>query len=113
MIKMSNVSNFYEGVTKKFNVTISYNGSNPDITSDTVNFIMKSSKSDDDANAAININADVTAGSSGVASFTLASSDTVADPKTYYYEISWTLSTGEFYILDNDTVIVLNRITDL
>jgi hypothetical protein len=102
------LSNFYEGTTKKFDVTITYNGSNPDITSDTVTFYMKTDK---DVTATLTSTADVTTqGADGIASFELASSDTGVTPGRYYYELVWEPASGGKYILESEKVTVLDSI---
>ena len=107
------ITDFYKGTTKKFSVTVEYNGTPADIHADTVRFMLKENPTDTDVLAKINVTADVTAGSSGIASFTLASSDTNLSAKTYYYEIDWTKYNGEFYTLELGQVAIRDRITGL
>ena len=111
---MSNVSNFYEATTKKFDVTIMYNGSAPDITGDVVKFIVKEDKDNVDGDAIIDVDANVVNnGATGVAEFALSISETGVTPKKYYYDIIWTWSTGEVYVLESDSVTVLERVKDI
>lgn len=109
------VTDFYNGTTKKFTVTIDYNGITPDIHLDTVKFYLKAKSSDTDVQALITATADVSnpAGSSGIASFNIASSDTNISPGKYYYEIDWTKAGGEFYVLELGQLSILKRITGL
>lgn len=106
------INDFYKGTTKKFSVTILYNGSVPDITGDTVVFWLKKNKTDTDASAQIESSADVSAGD-GVANFTISKTDTAIGKGAYYYEIVWNLATGEEYVLESGTVSVLERVEDV
>ena len=107
------LTNFYQETTKKFSVTISYNGSAPDITGDTVKVIFKKNKTDSDASAVLTKTADVTTnGLNGQADFTLTPTDTNITAQEYWYEILWILSTGEEYVLENGTVSVYDRLFD-
>ena len=108
------LTNFFQGTTKEFSVTISFNGQAPDITSDTVSFLMKSEKSDADADAKISDTADVASqGSSGIALFSLASDDTGIDPGDYYWEILWTRASGKKYVLASEQIEVYERVFDV
>ena len=105
------MKNFYENTTKRFSGTITINGSNPDITSDTVTFTLKSKKTDADMDAIINKTADVSAGA-GVFNFNLTKTDTDTTPTRYFYDIVWDLSSGERYVLEEGTVSVLDKVSD-
>lgn len=108
------LSDFYEGETKKFTVNISYKGTTPDISGDTVKFLLKKQKTDLDQNAKIDKNGDVdTNGVNGQALFNLEPTDTAIEPGTYYYELIWTLASGEIYILESGKVNILDRIKDV
>ncbi len=108
------LTDFYEGTTKKFEVNISYNGQKPDITNDTVRILIKEKKEDTDANAKINKMADVTTnGANGQALFTLTDEETKIAPGIYFYEITWALASGEFYVLETGNIRILDRITDV
>ncbi|APF20317.1 hypothetical protein Calab_1531 [Caldithrix abyssi DSM 13497] len=108
------LTQFYEGETKKFQVNITYNGQAPDITNDTVRLLIKEKKEDTDANAKINKTADVaTNGVNGQALFTLTDEETKLTPGIYFYEITWALASGEFYVLESGNVRILDRITDV
>jgi len=108
------LQNFYEKNTKSFSVTITYNGSNPNIVNDTVSFMLKVNKSDTDANAKITKNADVTTyGASGKAVFELTPANTDIDPGYYYYEIKWVVAaTGQEYTLEVAPIEILERVYD-
>jgi len=104
------LNNFYKETTKKFNITIDYNDSTPDITNDTVTFVMKNEKTESATNV-LSSEADVaTDGASGVAAFTLSKEDTDLLAKQYYYQIVWDLSGGERYVLEDGMVSVNDTI---
>ena len=103
-----------KGTTRKIRLSILYNGAVVSITGDTVNFMLKTGKTVVDASASINVNADVTSeGASGVAIITLSSTNTNLAAARYYYEILWTRSNGEVYVLDSDEVRIIARLTGL
>jgi hypothetical protein len=103
------LSNFYEGTTKKFDVTITYNGSNPDITSDTVTIYFKEKEKDE---IALEKEADVTTqGADGIAEFELTTTNTDLRPGIYTYSIVWEPASGGKYILEEDKVRILDSIT--
>lgn len=102
------LKDFYEKTTKKFDVTINYNGASPNITADTVTFVLKTKK---DGETALTKTADVaTSGASGVAKFTLSTTDTAIPYGRYYYEIFWTLANKDEYVIDSGEVNILNRV---
>jgi len=102
------LKDFYQKATKKFDVTINYNGAVPDITADTVSIIFKTKK---DGETILTKNADVTtSGAIGIAKFNLTTTDTNITHGRYYYEIFWTLSNSEEYVLIADEINILNRI---
>ena len=106
------LENFYKGENVNFDVTITSDGSNPDITSDAVKLTIKQYKSDSDANAKLVKNADVSGGTSGVATFTLTDGDTEIDKGIYYYDIVWYPSSGGEYVVNNGYVEVMERVSD-
>jgi len=111
---MANISSFYVGETKAFSYTITLNSSNPNITGDTVSFVLKRNKNDTDANALITKDADVaTNGASGQADFELTPSDTDINPIEGFYEVKWTTAASKVYILDSDKVLVKERVYDV
>lgn len=108
------LSNFFPGTTKAFKVVITFNGTAPDITGDTVTFFLKRSPDDTDASAAIVKAADVaTDGATGVAIIGLTPADTAVAPRVYHYDIVWNLSTGAEYVLTRGVVKVLDRVSDV
>lgn len=105
---MNKLSNFYRNTTKRFDVYITVDSVAPNIINDTVTIILNTSKGE---TPLIDVDADVaTQGSSGIAKFTLSASDTDVSHGKYYYEISWTLDSGEIFILDEGTVSILERV---
>ena len=95
-------------------MVITLNGATPNISADTVTFFMKRSSDDTDADAEIVEAADVaTSGATGTALFTLTPADTAVDVRGYHYDIVWTRSTGEEYVLESGTVSVLDRVSDV
>jgi hypothetical protein len=112
---MTDISSFYEGTTKVFSITITHNSVAPDITLDTVRFIMKRNSTDSDADALINKTADVTtSGASGIAIFTLSQEDTEIPLGTYYYEITWAIAgSGECTMTIADPCIVTKALHGL
>ena len=108
------ISNFYQGTTKVFSGTISFNAAAPNISGDGVKFLMKKELTDTDANAAINSAANVaTAGASGIYTVTLSKAVTDIPVGIYHYEIIWTLASTAEYVLEQDVVTVLERVEDV
>lgn len=108
------LSDFYAGTTKTFRVTISLNDVAQDITADTVTFMLKEEKGDEDTDALIDVNADVaTEGASGTAIFSLTPAETNVIVGKHYFDIVWYLDSGEEYVLLNGKVSVLERVSDL
>ena len=107
------LSNFYIKTTKAFNVYCYIDNVLQDIRLDTVSIIFKESKSDSDENAVISSTANVSNnGIKGIAEFTLSPTDTDVNPRNYYYEIKWVTLGGDVYILDSDSVRILERVYD-
>jgi hypothetical protein len=103
-----------KGTTRKIRLTILYNGAAIDISGDTVNFMLKATKTALDSAALVNTNADVAAeGASGIATITLSSTNTNQTVGKKYYEILWTRSNGEVYVLDSDEVQIIARLTGI
>lgn len=106
------LTDFYKETTKKFSVTITFNDATPDITSDTVTFVMKTLKTES-ADEILNVEANVaTQGADGIAIFTLSATQTDLPVKTYYYQIVWDLSGGTRYVLDDGTITILETILE-
>lgn len=111
---MAELKDFYVGTSFNFSITIELNGSNPDITSDTVKIIVKQNVDDSDSNAVIDKNADVTTeGANGVAKFSLTPLDTNVNPGRYYLDIQWQRANGEEYILLKQKINLLERVSDV
>ena len=104
------MKDFYEKTTKAFDVLIYINGQPQDISSDTVSIIFKRLKTDADEDAVISKEA-YECTNNGIAKFTLTPEDTAIPPRNYFYEIKW-ISHDKEYILESDTVKVLDRIYD-
>lgn len=106
------LSSFYKGETKRVRVTIYYDGSLPDLCDDTVTLMLKSSKTALDADAEVNVGADVsTEGISGVAKFELGYSVTAnLSVGMYFYEITWTRSIGDRFVLESGRVGIMSRL---
>ena len=107
------ISPIATGTTRKITYTISFEGSAPDITSDTVSLTIKSARSDTDANAKLAKNADVaTSGAIGKAIFNLTPTDTEIDPGKYVYDVIWYTGTDE-YPLEIEDIDILTRVSDV
>ena len=107
------LTDFYPGTTKAFSVTITLNGVAPNITGDTVTLRLKRTRSDADADAVITKAANVaTSGATGVALFSLTPAETQIAERLYVYDIVWVLSGGAEYVLESDTVTVLERVSE-
>jgi len=109
------ISSFYEGTTKVINYILAdEDGNIQNITSDTVRFIVKASPSTADGSAVIDTNADVTTdGAQGKATITLTSALTSVQYGSYYYEVLWTRSTGEVYVVESERLTIKQRVTDV
>lgn len=111
---MGDISDFHVGTTKAFTVTCKINGVAQDIRNDTVTVRLKTNKGDTDANAALSKDADVaTQGENGVAIFTLTTSDTEITPGKYYIDIEWVLASGKEYVIYDDKIKALERVSDV
>lgn len=103
------LADFYQSTTKNFNVTITFNGDEPDITNDTVTLTLKEYKS---GAIILTKDADVaTYGADGIARFELSEANTTLEPNPYFYEITWEPVAGGKYVLESDKVTVLDSIT--
>lgn len=108
------LTDFYPGTTKKFSVTIRFNGLTPNISGDTVTFFMKRAPNDTDGNAEIVKAADVaTSGATGTAVVTLTPAETAVAVRGYHYGVVWVRATGEEYVLVRGTVKVIDRVSDV
>ena len=93
---MSKIGTFYEDASKIFNVDIVYNGSAPDISSDTVTLYLF----DEDGSQSLSKNADVaTSGASGTAIFNITPAEMDLTPKQYTAVVKWTAGTDELIVI--------------
>lgn len=93
---MATLGNFYENATKAFDMQITHDGSNPDITGDTVKMYIKES-----LNAAPlhTETADVvTQGADGIAEFTLSPTEMALDPGRYWVIFEWTTGDNKYVV---------------
>ena len=110
---MSNLTDFFEDTTKEFNITVYYDDVAQNITGDVVTLYIKQNPDDTNANATITKAADVTtSGATGIAIFALTPTETAKAVGAYYYEITWTLSTGKHFVIDNGVVNIKNKLVD-
>jgi len=108
------LTNFYVGESKDFSVTITYNGATPNITADTIRWIVKENRSDLDTSAVINVTADcVTNGANGVAYVNVTPAETDITPGNYYWELVWNLATGKEFVLEQDKIVLYERVEDV
>lgn len=111
---MGDIADFYVGTDKRFTVTCKIAGEAQDITSDTVTVKLKTSRGDADADAVLDVDADVaTQGADGVAIFDWDGDDTDIEPGRYYIGIEWVLASGKEYVIYNDTIKALERVSDV
>jgi len=101
---MALLGKFYEDASKVFNITITYGGTNPDITTDTVTLYICNSA----GTASVEEEADVsTSGASGIAIFSLTPSDMNITPGDYTATIKW--ATGDdVHVLVHENVTVVD-----
>lgn len=106
------LQDFYKGTTKKYTSTITFDGVNPDIRTDAVWVVFKTSKSQTDADAALLVEADVTSqGDQGKAIFNISKEESDIPFGNYYYEVKWLVGDA-LYILESSTVEVLQKVFD-
>lgn len=107
------INDFYVGETVEITVLCKKDGVAQDITGDTVTLLMKENKSDSDAAAILDSDADVaTYGSAGIAYWDLTPTDTDIDVGTYYIDITWYDGTKEHIVYDG-SVKVKERVSDV
>lgn len=107
------IEDFFVGETVEITLLCKKNNLAQNITADTVTLIMKESKSDADASAVLDVDADVaTYGASGTAYWNLTPAETDIDAGTYYVDITWYDGTKE-HIVYNSTVKVKERVSDV
>ncbi len=102
------MDDFVRGTTVAFDYTMDIDGVAVNIESDSVQWILKRSKTDSDAEAVILKEASK---SGSVASFTLSPSETDLALGQYWHELKWT--NGEnVYIIDSGRLNILDRVFD-
>jgi len=108
------VTDFRPGDTKRFNVTCRINGVAQDITSDTVTVTIKTNKSDTDANALLQKDADVaTQGADGVAMFHLTPTNTKSlTAVKVYLDVKWVQADEDQYVIHDQDLNILERVSD-
>ncbi len=107
------ISPIPKGTTRTISVTITQDGSNPDISGDVVKLTLKVNKADADPGV-LQEDADVAAaGANGVAVFLLTPALTEIDPAQYFYDIVWHVAGGEEHVLDSGTVTITERVSDV
>lgn len=114
------MEDIYRGETRFaiFNIQIRNSGSavltTPDLSSDSINFLMKKNKTDENSDAYINVDADTTtSGSTGTAILYLSTDNTDVAEGYYYYELLWTKATGEKFVLESTGIRILDRVYKL
>jgi hypothetical protein len=103
------------GTTKTFRVTVTFQGSQPNLTADVVTFTAKRRPypDDPDTQAVIQVDADVTTdGLNGIAIFTLTPTLTNKPSGKYPYDIIWYPATGGEYPAGSGTLQILERVSD-
>jgi hypothetical protein len=109
---MGQISDFYENTTKVFTGVVTRNGTNPDLTSDTVTFMLKVAVDTPDISATIDVDA-TGLDSSGNFTITLSSEVTKITPQLYYYELGWYIAGSEgIHMLDQGTLTVKDKYQD-
>ena len=104
------IDDFYENTTKEWSGVIEHNGGNPDTTGDTITFICKVNKSDNDAAAVIDVDADGL-GAGGIFHFKLTPTITAQTVGEYFYEMIWHTGT-DIYVLESDVLNILDKVQD-
>jgi hypothetical protein len=103
------LSDFYIKTTVAFDVYVYKDMSVQDLEG-TVSIIFKTNKDDTDDDAIIS--KDASSYGDDYARIVLSPTDTDVDSGTYYYEIKWTNADDDVYILQSDTVNILERVYD-
>ena len=103
------LSDFYIKTTVAFNVYI-YKDMSVQDPEGTVSIIFKTNKEDSDTDAVISKEA--TSYGDDYARIVLSPTDTDVASGTYYYEIKWTNTDDDVYILQSDTVNIKERLYD-
>jgi len=106
---------FYPGEFWKFSITITKNGSAPDISSDVLTCTVKDTADEVDADAELQFDADVaTSGASGIAIFTRSAVQTgVLSARVHEIDVWWYPSDNEDRPLISSAVEVKDRVSDV
>ncbi len=105
------IQSFHRGTTKTFDVVLSIDGVVQNITGDTVTVNIKRRKVD--VAAIIEQSADVaTDGANGRAIFKLLSATTEIEERKYVIDIRWIRSGGDQYVIYDDEIDCLPRVSD-
>lgn len=107
------LTDFYPGTTKSWRLSITLNGTAPDIRADTVTFTMRSGRYPALGSVVLTKAGDVaTEGASGVALFELVPADTSAlDSGLYSYDLVWDTAGGDQYVVVAGTMQLLPRVS--
>jgi hypothetical protein len=110
---MALITDFHPGTTKQFTVECQLDGVAQDITSDTVTVTIKDVRSKADTDALLQKAADVASqGAQGIAIFTLTTSDTEIAPGYHYIDVEWVTAAGAEYVVYDERIKVLTRVSD-
>lgn len=105
------IKDISRGTTRFIILNIQLDGVSEDLTADTINFLVKTNKTDANSDAVINVDADViTSGSTGTAIISLSVADTDIPFGNYFYETLWTKDTGEKFMLLDSNINILERV---
>ena len=98
------------GDTVNFNVTLSKNGEVLDVSNATIQYILKTNKSDSDAEAIFSVNADVTDAATGKFTFTLSKDQTssLKASEPYHYHMEIVEQGGDKYTFQKGTITFVN-----
>lgn len=108
------ISDFYPGTTKRFSVTLTLNGEQVNVVSDSVTWTIKRRKTDPDTSALLVVEGDVSQGATGQVTF-IATDEETADllPGRYECDIKWERSNGEEYVVHSQMITVKERVSDV
>ena len=110
------IGDFYRGDTKVYNLTFKENNVAKDVSNMILFMTLKSSKSDLDASAALQVQTTFPSGSpstSGIGTLTLTSNDTDITPGKYHYDLQLVDPTGSPAVVTTLVSGTLNVLTDI
>ena len=111
-IIVGTIEGFYTGETVEITVLCKKDGVAQNIASDTVTLTIKESRSDADAAALLQEDADVaTYGATGTAYWNLTPAQTAITPGSYYIDIVWYDGSKEHVVYDH-SVEIYTRVSD-